>query len=195
VVHGGTVELTARLDGRVVETLPARELFTSIAKAAWDCADPGLHYGTTISAWHTTPSAGPISASNSCSEFLFLDNTSCAIASLNLLRFLRPDGSFDAGAYTAAVEIVVVATDISYCFAAFPTAEIGRRTRAYRPLGIGYANLGALLMATGRAYDSPAGRSLAAAVTSLTTAPAYRRSAELAAVVGAYDGFDRDAVA
>nr|MDT0666521.1 vitamin B12-dependent ribonucleotide reductase [Micromonospora sp. DSM 115978] len=146
----------------------------------------------TINDWHTCPESGRISASNPCSEYVHLDNSSCNLASLNLLTFLKPDRSFDTEGFVAAVELIITAMDISICFADFPTPEITRVSRAYRQLGIGYANLGALLMATARAYDSDGGRAMAAGITSLMTATAYRRSAELAGVVGPYEGFARN---
>ncbi|HKE64159.1 MAG TPA: vitamin B12-dependent ribonucleotide reductase [Micromonosporaceae bacterium] len=195
VENDGTYDLRARLDGSVVETVKARELFDKIAQAAWECADPGLQYDDTINHWHTCPETGRITASNPCSEYLHLDNSSCNLASLNLLKFLRPDGTFDTQLFVKSVEFVITAMDISICFADFPTEKIGATTRAYRQLGIGYANLGALLMASGLPYDSDGGRSLAAAITSLMTGTAYRRSAELAGVVGAYDGYARNATA
>jgi ribonucleoside-diphosphate reductase alpha chain len=193
VVDGGPFDLRARMDSRVIETVDARGLFRRIAQAAWECADPGIQYDGAINDWHTTPEAGRISASNPCSEYMHLDNSSCNLASLNLMRFLRPDRTFDIDGFVHAVELIITAMDISICFADFPTPEITAVTRAYRQLGIGYANLGALLMASARAYDSEGGRTLAAAITSLMTATAYRRSAELAGVVGPYDGFARDA--
>ena len=195
VEDGGEFALRSRLDGSTVDTVDARALFHEMAEAAWACADPGIQYDDTINDWHTSPEAGRITASNPCSEYMHLDNSSCNLASLNLLKFLGADGSFDADLFTRSVELVITAMDISICFADFPTPAIAQTTRAYRQLGIGYANLGALLMATARGYDSEGGRALAAAVTSLMSATAYRRSAELAAVVGAYDGYARDAEA
>jgi ribonucleoside-diphosphate reductase alpha chain len=171
----------------------AKTLFRKMAQAAWDCADPGIQYDDTINDWHTNPETGRITASNPCSEFMSLDNSSCNLASLNLMKFLRDDGTFDAERFVKAVEFVITAMDISICFADFPTEKITEVTRAYRQLGIGYANLGALLMATGHAYDSEGGRALSAAITSLMTAVAYRRSAELASVVGPYEGYARNA--
>jgi ribonucleoside-diphosphate reductase alpha chain len=188
-------DLTARSDGRVVETVRAKELFREIAEAAWACADPGIQYDDTINEWHTNPESGRINGSNPCSEYMSLDNSSCNLASLNLLAFLREDDTFDVDAFTSAVELVITAMDISICFADFPTEPIAKNTRDYRQLGIGYANLGALLMATGHGYDSDGGRALAASITSLMTGAAYRRSAELAGVVGAYAGFARNAAA
>jgi ribonucleoside-diphosphate reductase alpha chain len=194
VESGGTFDLHARLDGSVIDTVDAKELFRKVAQAAWECADPGLQYDDTINDWHTNPETGRITASNPCSEYMSLDNSSCNLASLNLMKFLRDDGSFDAEKFVKAVEFVVTAMDISICFADFPTKKIGDTTRAYRQLGIGYANLGALLMAGGLPYDSDDGRALTAAITSLMTATSYRRSAELAGVVGAYNGYARNAL-
>ncbi|MPQ96381.1 vitamin B12-dependent ribonucleotide reductase [Modestobacter sp. I12A-02628] len=193
VEEGTPFGLRARSDGSVIETVDARALFRKVTTAAWECADPGIQYDDIINDWHTNPETGRINASNPCSEYMSLDNSSCNLASLNLMKFLRPDGTFDAKTFTRSVEIVITAMDISICFADFPTDPIGDTTRAYRQLGIGYANLGALLMATGHAYDSRGGQSLAAAITSLMTGTAYRRSAELAGVVGAYDGYARNA--
>jgi ribonucleoside-diphosphate reductase alpha chain len=193
VEENGPFDLRARLDGSTVETIEAHKLFHSIAQAAWECADPGLQYDDTINDWHTCPETGRITASNPCSEYLHLDNSSCNLASLNLLKFLRADGGFEVEKFVKSVEFVITAMDISICFADFPTEKIGETTRAYRQLGIGYANLGALLMASGLPYDSDGGRSVAAAITSLMTGTAYRRSAELAGVVGAYEGYARNA--
>ncbi|TCC44415.1 vitamin B12-dependent ribonucleotide reductase [Kribbella capetownensis] len=188
----GEFGLRARLDNSVIETVDARSLFDKIAQAAWACADPGLQYDDTINDWHTTPETGRITASNPCSEYMHLDNSSCNLASLNLMKFLRDDDLFDSEKFVKAVELIITAMDISICFADFPTEAIGDTTRAYRQLGIGYANLGALLMATGHAYDSDGGRALAGAITSLMTGTSYKRSAELAGVVGPYDGFERN---
>jgi ribonucleoside-diphosphate reductase alpha chain len=193
VEAGGEFGLRARMTGDVIENVDAKKLFRGIAQAAWECADPGIQYDGTINDWHTCPESGRISASNPCSEYMHLDNSSCNLASLNLLTFLRPDGQFDAVRFQKAVELIITAMDISICFADFPTESIADTTRRFRQLGIGYANLGALLMATGHAYDSEGGRSLAAAITSLMTGAAYKRSAELAGVVGPYDGYARNA--
>ena len=181
--------LTARLDGHTITTVQARELFSKIATAAWKCADPGIQYNDTINAWHTIPNSGPIRASNPCSEYMSIDNSSCNLASLNLMKFLNDDNTFDTSRFIAAVDLIITAMDISICFADFPTESIAANTRKFRQLGIGYANLGALLMALGLAYDSDEGRALAATITSLMTGAAYRRSAELAGVVGPYDGY------
>jgi ribonucleoside-diphosphate reductase alpha chain len=193
VEDGGDFALRARTDGRVLQTVNARELFDKMAKAAWECADPGIQYDDTINDWHTNPETGRITASNPCSEYMSLDNSSCNLASLNLLKFLREDDTFDAEAFERAVELIITAMDISICFADFPTEAIGQTTRDYRQLGIGYANLGALLMATGHGYDSEGGRAVAAAITSLMTGVSYRRSAELAGIVGPYAGYARNA--
>jgi ribonucleoside-diphosphate reductase alpha chain len=195
VESGGKFGLRARTTGEVVEEVDAKELFQAMAKAAWECADPGMQYDDTINDWHTCPESGRITASNPCSEYMHLDNSSCNLASLNLMKFLREDGTFDGELFVKAVEFVITAMDISICFADFPTEAIGDTTRKFRQLGIGYANLGALLMATGHAYDSEGGRSLAAAITSLMTGASYRRSAELAGVVGPYEGYARNAEA
>ncbi|KKJ96032.1 vitamin B12-dependent ribonucleotide reductase [Micromonospora sp. HK10] len=193
VENGGGFDLRGRLDGQTIETIDAKNLFRSIAQAAWECADPGLQYDDTINDWHTCPETGRITASNPCSEYLHLDNSSCNLASLNLMKFMRADGGFEVEKFVKSVEFVITAMDISICFADFPTEKIGETTRAYRQLGIGYANLGALLMASGLPYDSVQGREVAAAITSLMTGTAYRRSAELAGIVGAYDGYARNA--
>ncbi len=195
VEDGTDFGLRARTSGESIESIDAKGLWDDIAKAAWECADPGVQYDSTINDWHTAPESGRISASNPCSEYMHLDNSSCNLASLNLLTFLEDDGSFAAERFAKAVELVITAMDISICFADFPTDAIGETTRAYRQLGIGYANLGALLMASGLAYDSDGGRALAASITSLMTGTAYKRSAELAGVVGPYDGYARNASA
>ena len=195
VEDGTDFGLRARGTGEVIETIDARELFAKIAKAAWECADPGIQYDDTINDWHTNPETGRITASNPCSEYMSLDNSSCNLASLNLLKFLKDDDSFDAPLFARCVELIITAMDISICFADFPTEAIGDTTRDYRQLGIGYANLGALLMAMGLGYDSEGGRALAGSITSLMTGTSYKRSAELAAVVGPYEGYARNAEA
>jgi len=195
VEEGATFGLRARKSNEVLETIDAKALFRQIAKAAWECADPGVQYDDTINDWHTNPETGRITASNPCSEYMSLDNTSCNLASLNLLKFLRDDNTFDSARFVKAIELIITAMDISICFADFPTEAIAVNTRAYRQLGIGYANLGALLMASGLAYDSDGGRALAGAITSLMTGTSYRRSAELAGVVGPYEGYARNTAA
>ena len=193
VEEGKEFDLLARRTGEVVERVDARKLMRMMAQAAWECADPGIQYDDTINDWHTNPESGRITASNPCSEYLSLDNSSCNLASVNLLKFLRDDDTFDAARFAKMTELIIAAMDISICFADFPTEKIAATTRAYRQLGIGYANLGALLMATGHAYDSEGGRAIAAAITSLMTGAAYKTSAELAAAVGPYDGYERNA--
>ncbi|NPD03794.1 vitamin B12-dependent ribonucleotide reductase [Nocardioides sp. zg-1308] len=195
VEDGTDFGLRARGTGEVIETVDARDLFRKISQAAWECADPGLQYDDTINDWHTNPETGRITASNPCSEYMSLDNSSCNLASLNLLKFLKDDDTFDAALFAKAVEFIITAMDISICFADFPTEAIGDTTRDYRQLGIGYANLGALLMAMGLGYDSEGGRSMAAAITSLMTGTSYKRSAELAGIVGPYAGYARNAEA
>ena len=195
VEKGGQFDLLARRTGEVVDKVDAKSLFRKMAQAAWECADPGIQYDDTINDWHTDPESGRITASNPCSEYLSLDNSSCNLASINLLKFLREDDTFDVERFEQLTELIITAMDISICFADFPTEKITETTRAYRQLGIGYANLGALLMATGHAYDSEGGRAIAAAITSLMTGTAYRRSAELAGVVGPYDGYARNRTA
>ncbi|MFH0242054.1 vitamin B12-dependent ribonucleotide reductase [Streptomyces sp. HK10] len=197
VETGSKFGLRGRMTGETIEEVDAKALFRKMAEAAWACADPGIQYDDTINHWHTSPESGRITASNPCSEYMHLDNSSCNLASLNLMKFLRDDDagnqSFDAERFAKIVELVITAMDISICFADFPTEKIGETTRAFRQLGIGYANLGALLMATGHAYDSDGGRALAGAITSLMTGTSYRRSAELASIVGPYEGYARNA--
>jgi ribonucleoside-diphosphate reductase alpha chain len=195
VESGKTFDLAARTTGEPIAQVNAKDLFRKMAQAAWECADPGIQYDGTINDWHTCPESGRITASNPCSEYVHLDNSSCNLASINLLKFLRDDDTFDTEKFERVTELIITAMDISICFADFPTAKITAVTRAFRQLGIGYANLGALLMATGHAYDSEGGRAIAAAITSLMTGVAYKRSAELAAVVGPYDGYARNASA
>ena len=161
VEDGKPFALAARQTGETVATVEARDLFRKMAKAAWECADPGIQYDGAINGWHTCPESGRITASNPCSEYVHLDNSSCNLASINLLKFLRNDDTFDVERFQQITELVITAMDISICFADFPTEKITATTRAYRQLGIGYANLGALLMATGHAYDSDDGRAIA----------------------------------
>ncbi|MDQ3123907.1 MAG: vitamin B12-dependent ribonucleotide reductase [bacterium] len=185
-------ELRAVTTGRSVETIRARELFRQVAEAAWECADPGMQFDTTINRWHTTPNAGPINGSNPCSEYMHLDNSACNLASLNLLKFLQDDSSFDIEAFKHAVEIVFTAQEILIGYSEYPTEKITKNARAYRELGIGYANLGALLMAQGLPYDSDEGRAQAAAITALMTGHSYATSAKLARQVGPFAGFHKD---
>ncbi|MHB0927387.1 MAG: vitamin B12-dependent ribonucleotide reductase [Candidatus Nanopelagicales bacterium] len=195
-VEAGTeFGLRARATGEVIETVDARALFRKVSEAAWACADPGIQYDDTINDWHTNPETGRINASNPCSEYMSLDNSSCNLASLNLMMFLKADDTFDSVKFAKSVEYITTAMDISISFADFPTEAIAQTTRDYRQLGVGYANLGALLMYLGLPYDSDGGRAVAASITSLMTAVTYKRSAELAAVVGPYAGFKRNAEA
>ncbi len=189
-------KLKAVLSGETVDTIRARELMREIAQAAWECADPGMQYDTTINEWHTCPASGRINASNPCSEYMHLDNSACNLASLNLMKFLDDDGNFDVASFRHAVEIVFTAQEILVGESSYPTDKIGENARAYRQLGLGYANLGALLMARGLPYDSDGGRAWAGAITALMTGHAYRTSARTAEVMGTFDGFDpnRDAM-
>lgn len=181
--------LRAVTTGEVLKTLKARELFRQIAKAAWECADPGMQFDTTINKWHTAPNAGRINASNPCSEYLHLDNSACNLASLNLLSFLGDDGNFDVEGFKAAVEVLFTAQEILVGNADYPTKAIAENARRFRELGLGYANLGALLMAQGLPYDSDAGRAWAGAITALMTGHAYTVSARMAARMGPFAGF------
>ncbi|HRV59641.1 MAG TPA: vitamin B12-dependent ribonucleotide reductase, partial [Solirubrobacterales bacterium] len=182
--------LLARTDGSVTKTLSARELMNKIAEAAWDCADPGVQYDTIINKWHTCPESGRINASNPCSEYMHVDDSACNLASINLMKFRRPDGSFDVDGFCAVVDTVFLAQEIIVGPSSYPTEEIGKNARAFRQLGLGYANLGALLMSDGMPYDSEEGRNVAAAITSLMTGRAYRRSAEIAATMGTYEAYE-----
>ncbi|MEO8091870.1 MAG: vitamin B12-dependent ribonucleotide reductase [bacterium] len=182
--------LTARNGGETTKTLEARDLMRQIADAAWRCADPGVQYDTTINRWHTSPESGRINASNPCSEYMHVDDSACNLASLNLMRFRREDGSFEVGSFKHAVDIVFLAQEIVVSPSSYPTEGIGRNARAFRQLGLGYANLGALLMSNGLPYDSEHGRAVAAAITALMTGRGYRRSAEVAAAVGPYDEYE-----
>jgi len=181
--------LTARSTGEPVATVPARELMRDIADAAWRCADPGVQYDTTINQWHTSPNSGRINASNPCSEYMHVDDSACNLASLNLMKFRRPDGSFDVGKFEHCVDVVLLAQEIVVGPSSYPTEEIGKNARAFRQLGLGYANLGAYLMANGTPYDSDAGRGTAAAITALMTGRAYLQSAKVAAAIGPYEKY------
>src|SRR3954467_6220175 len=194
-VEGKPWNLTARVDGSVVETVDARGLLNQIAHAAWDCADPGVQYDTTINAWHTLPNTGRINASNPCSEYMSIDDSACNLASLNLLKFRKEDGELDVEAFEHAVDVMFLAQEILVGNSSYPTPEIGRNALAYRQLGLGYANLGALLMARGLAYDSDDGRAYAAAITALMTGRAYRKSSEIASRMGPFNGYQRNAAA
>jgi ribonucleoside-diphosphate reductase alpha chain len=190
VAEDGEWRLIARTTGEPVgEPVRARELMAEIAEAAWRCADPGVQYDTTINRWHTCPNSGRINASNPCSEYMHVDDSACNLASLNLMKFRRPDATFDVESFEHAVDIVLLAQEIVVGPASYPTEEIGTNARAFRQLGLGYANLGAYLMADGVPYDSAAGRGAAAAITALMTGRAYRRSAEMACAIGPYERY------
>ena len=189
---GGSFDLKAVLDGRAMETLPARDLMREIAQAAWECADPGMQYDTTINDWHTTPESGRINASNPCYEYMHLDNSACNLASLNLLKFLGNDGHFDVTAFRHAVEIVFLAQEIIVGNSSYPTEKITQNAKDFRQLGLGYANLGALLMALGKAYNSDGGRAWAGSITALMTGHAYRTSARIAQVTGPFAGYSKN---
>jgi ribonucleoside-diphosphate reductase alpha chain len=190
VEEDGEWRLLARATGKPVgEPIPARELMREIAEAAWRCADPGVQYDTTINQWHTSPNSGRINASNPCSEYMHVDNSACNLASLNLMKFRRPDGTFDVASFEHTVDVMLLAQEIIVAPSSYPTEEIGANARAFRQLGLGYANLGAYLMSNGMPYDSDHGRGAAAAITALMTGRAYRRSAEVAARLGAYERY------
>src|SRR5205807_9270139 len=189
VAADGDWNLTARTDGTVVETVKARKLLRDIADAAWQCADPGVQYDTTINSWHTLPNTSRINASNPCSEYMSIDDSACNLASLNLMKFRREDGELDVEALEHAVDVVFLAQEILVGYSSYPRPEIGQNAKRFRQLGLGYANLGALLMARGLPYDSDEGRAYAAAITGLMTGRAYRKSAEIAARMGSFDGY------
>jgi ribonucleoside-diphosphate reductase alpha chain len=193
VEAGAEWNLTARTDGSVVETVDAKKLMRDIAEAAWQSADPGVQYDTTINKWHTLPNTSRINASNPCSEYMSIDDSACNLASLNLMKFRREDGELDVEAFEHAVDTVFLAQEIAVGYSSYPTEEIERNAKAYRQLGLGYANLGALLMSRGLPYDSDEGRAYAAAITALMTGRAYRKSAEIAARMGAFAGHQPNA--
>ena len=183
-------ELINRVDGSVAEKLKARELLAEIADAAWQCADPGVQYDSIINRWHTCPESGRINASNPCSEYMHVDDSACNLASLNLMRFRNEDGTFNVDDFTHAVDIVFLAQEIIVSPSSYPTEQIGENARKFRQLGMGYANLGALLMSNGLPYDSDEGRAVAAAITALMTGRGYRRSAEVAGALGPYEAYE-----
>ena len=188
-LDGADWDLTARTDGSVLRRVPARSILRQMAEAAWQCADPGVQFETTINRWHTAASTGPITASNPCSEYVHLDDSACNLASINLLRFLDDDGNFDVAGFRRAVQVVFAAQEILVGHADYPTPAIADTTRAFRQIGLGYANLGALLMALGLPYDSDEGRAMAAAITALMTGEAYLTSTRLAERMGPFAGF------
>jgi ribonucleoside-diphosphate reductase alpha chain len=185
-------ELKAVTTGKTLKKIKARELFRQFAEAAWECADPGMQFNDTINHWHTTPKAGPINGSNPCSEYMHLDNSACNLASINLLKFLNDDNTFDIKSFLHTTEIIFTAQEILVGYSEYPTDKITKNAKAYRELGIGYANLGAMLMALGLPYDSDEGRAIAAAVTALMTGQAYATSAKLANQVGPFAGYAKD---
>jgi ribonucleoside-diphosphate reductase alpha chain len=195
VVEGKEWNLTARTDGAVVDTCDARGLMKQIAEAAWKCADPGVQYDTTINSWHTLPNTGRINASNPCSEYLSIDDSACNLASLNLMKFRREDGELDVQAFEHSCDTVFLAQEILVGYSSYPTPEIDRNAKSFRQLGLGYANLGALLMARGLPYDSDEGRAYAAAITALMTGRGYRKSAAIASRMGAFAGYRPNAAA
>ncbi len=190
VEAGEDWNLTARLTGEPLETLDARQLMRQIADAAWRCADPGVQYDSIINRWHTSPNSGRINASNPCSEYMHVDDSACNLASLNLMKFRNADGTFDVADFSHAVDVMFLAQEIVVGPSSYPTEQIGRNARAFRQIGLGYANLGALLMSDGVAYDSDQGRSVAAAITALMTGRAYRHSAEISGAMGPYDEYE-----
>jgi ribonucleoside-diphosphate reductase alpha chain len=192
VEAGEDWDLLGRTTGEALETVAARELMREIADAAWRCADPGVQYDTTINRWHTSPESGRINASNPCSEYMHVDDSACNLASINLMKFRREDGNFDADRFAHVVDVVFAAQEIIVGPSSYPTEEIGRNARAFRQIGLGYANLGALLMADGVPYDSDEGRNVAAAITALMTGRAYRQSAAISASTGPYEEYERN---
>jgi ribonucleoside-diphosphate reductase alpha chain len=191
-IAGETWNLTARTDGQVLETVPGRDLLREIAEATWQCGDPGMQFDTTINDWHTTPVSGRINGSNPCSEYMSIDDSACNLASLNLMRFLHTDGEFDVARFARAVDVVFTAQEILVGFSDYPTPAITANARSHRQLGIGYANLGALLMQRGLAYDSNEGRAYAASITALMTGEAYAQSARMAGAVGPYEAYAKN---
>ena len=196
VEAGGDWDLIRRTDGKVAKTIDARGLWDQIAEAAWASADPGIQFDSTINAWHTCPAGGRINASNPCSEYMFLDDTACNLASLNLITFRREDGSFDIESFEHAVRLWTIVLEIAVVMAQFPSREIALRSYEYRTLGLGFANLGGLLMSLGLSYDSAEGRAICGAISALMTGTSYAASAEMAGENGAFPAFDdnRDAM-
>jgi ribonucleoside-diphosphate reductase alpha chain len=192
VEAGGKWQTRFRTTGEICETLEAKDLWHQLAVAAWGCADPGVQYDSTINKWHTCPNSGRINASNPCSEYMFLDDTACNLASVNLTKFLREDGSFDVHGYRHACRVFFVAQEVLVDLSSYPTAQIAKNSHDYRPLGLGYANLGSLLMALGVPYDSREGRSIAASLTAIMCGHAYRASAEMAGSKGPFPGFAKN---
>src|SRR3954452_11348551 len=194
VERGGKWHTLARTTGQPVDEHDARDLMHQIADAAWRCADPGVQYDTIINEWHTCPNSGRINASNPCSEYMHVDDSACNLASINLMKFRKADGTFDTEAFEHVVDVVLLAQEIVVTPSSYPTEEIGENARKFRQLGLGYANLGALLMSNGMPYDSDEGRAVAAAITALMTGRAYRKSAEIAAAVGPYEEYEKNRI-
>jgi ribonucleoside-diphosphate reductase alpha chain len=190
VESGGKWQTKARVTGEVIDTLEARDLWTKVAEAAWACADPGVQYDTTINEWHTSANTSRINASNPCSEYMFLDNTACNLSSLNLVKFLNSDGSFDIEGFRRGCRTLIIAQEILVDLSSYPTEQIAKNSHDYRPLGLGYANLGTLLMLKGVPYDSDEGRAWAGAITAIMCGHAYAVSAEEAAALGAFPGYE-----
>jgi ribonucleoside-diphosphate reductase alpha chain len=187
--NDGDWQTTLRTTGEVWETRKARDVMRQLSEAAWSCADPGTQYDTTINTWHTCPNSGRINGSNPCSEYMFLDDSACNLASINLLKFLGDDGVFDVDGFRAACRVFFLAQEILIDFASYPTRQVAQNSHDYRPLGLGYANLGSLLMVMGIPYDSPEGNAICGAVTATMTAEAYATSARIAADVGPFPGY------
>jgi ribonucleoside-diphosphate reductase alpha chain len=192
VEAGGKWQTRFRTTGEICETLEAKDLWRQVAEAAWGCADPGVQYDSTINKWHTCPNSGRINASNPCSEYMFLDDTACNLASVNLTKFQREDGTFDVEGYRHACHVFLMAQEILVDLSSYPTAPIAKNSHDYRPLGLGYANLGSLLMSLGVPYDSRQGRAIAAALTAIMCGRAYKTSAEMAASKGPFPGFPKN---
>ena len=190
VETGADWDLTARTSGETIKSIKARDLFAQIAQAGWDCADPGIQFDTTINRWHTTPVSGRINGSNPCSEYVHLDNSACNLSSLNLLKFLNSEGIFDVDSFRHAVRLMITAQEILVSPSDYPTKAIGENARNFRQLGLGYTNLGALLMALGLPYDSDDARSLAGVITAVMTGEAYRTSAQIAARMGSFGAYE-----
>jgi ribonucleoside-diphosphate reductase alpha chain len=192
VEHKGEWRTYFRTTGQVANTYKADELWKMIAQSAWSCADPGVQYDSTINDWHTCPNTDRINASNPCSEYMFLDDSACNLSSINLTKYLDENGKFDIEAYRHTVRMLILAQEILVDYSSYPTEQIAQNSHDYRPLGLGYANLGTLLMRLGMPYDSPEGRAMCGALTSIMTGEAYRASAEIASTKGAFPGFERN---
>jgi ribonucleoside-diphosphate reductase alpha chain len=192
VESDGTWQTRFRTTQQVCEELQARDLWRQVAEAAWHCADPGVQYDTTINEWHTCPNTDRINASNPCSEYMFLDNTACNLSSINLTKFLDDEGRFDVEGYRQAIRVLILAMEILVDLASYPTQAIAKNSHDYRPLGLGYANLGTLLMQLGIPYDSDQGRAICSALTAILCGHAYATSAEIAATKGPFNGFTRN---